>query len=79
MHGKKDGLKKIVNSFCEQHPTLVKVRVKETLLECAKRQKKDDGSGSERWIVSPEFVAASGVEGLSVPISLKILPVFSKI
>jgi hypothetical protein len=56
VHGKKDGLERLVHSFHERHPTLTKNGLKRKILEIAERKKPESGSGSVKWMVKDDFL-----------------------
>jgi hypothetical protein len=57
IHGKKDGIDKLIQSF--QHPNhlhISKVQIKKRMLEIAEKSKHVDGHGTARWVVKKEFL-----------------------
>ncbi len=57
IHGKKDGVDKLVESFHALNPTLVKAQLKKRILDIAERRQHSDGYGSKRWMVKEDILA----------------------
>jgi hypothetical protein len=59
LHGKKDGMDKLVVAFFTEHPvvanTISKNYLRNKISEIADKQKHTDGYGTLRWIVKPEY------------------------
>lgn len=66
VHGKKDGLEKLVVGFHELHPTVSKAGIKRKIQEAAQRQKREDGSCASKWIVNQEFLAKANLTNIEV-------------
>ena len=66
IHGKKDGVDKLVESFHALNPTLVKAQLKKRILDIAERRQHSDGYGSKRWMVKEEMLATQTVTAPSV-------------
>jgi len=64
IHGKKDGVDKLVNAFQAEHPKLAKTHVKKRIGEIAEKERHADGHGTQRWIVKKEFVAKAQMSDL---------------
>lgn len=62
IHGKKDGIDKLVNSFHETYSNIPKAQIAKRMKEISDKQKHKDGYGTARWIVKQEF--SEGVDGL---------------
>lgn len=55
IHGKKDGIDKLVDSWQQRHPTTSKRQIKTKILEIASKDKSVEGHGSARWVVKSHF------------------------
>lgn len=62
VHGQKQGIDKIVETFKASFPELSKNFIQKTLQMIAVKERAADGSGSLRWMVKPEVIAEAGVE-----------------
>lgn len=70
MHGKKDGVDKLVASFQAEYPAIAQVvsktQTRKRITEIADKEKHVDGHGTVRWVCKKEFLdaaqAATGVE-----------------
>ncbi len=56
LHGKKEGIDKLVNSFHEQFSYMSKVQIKKRMCEIADKSKHSDGYGTSRYLVKTEFL-----------------------
>lgn len=65
IHGKKDGVDKLVNSFHETHtniPKLSKTEIKKKILDISCKQKHVEGYGSYRLVVNGDVLSFYSVE-----------------
>lgn len=62
VHGQKQGIDKIVETFKASFPDLSKNFIQKTLQTIAVKERAADGSGSLRWMVRPEVMAEAAVE-----------------
>lgn len=66
LHGKKDGLEKLVTGFHELHPAVSKAAIKRKIQEAAHRQKREDGSCSSKWTVNQDFLVKASLTSVEV-------------
>jgi hypothetical protein len=60
IHGRKDGIDKIIRSYLDDHPhfklKLSKNRLRKTFNEYAMKSKSEHGHGSLRWLCKPDII-----------------------
>jgi hypothetical protein len=57
IHGKKEGVDKLVLSFHEQHGHISKAQIKKRILEISEKGKHSDGYGTSRFLVKAELLS----------------------
>lgn len=56
IHGKKEGVDKLVASFHELHPTISKLQIQKRIKDITEKTKHADGYGTMRFIVKPDVL-----------------------
>jgi len=61
VHGRREGIEKLVADFIADHPTEVKAKVERKLREIADKKKHDEGYGNARWVVKQSVIDSLGL------------------
>lgn len=61
VHGRRDGIEKLVADFIADHPTEIKAKVERKLREIANKTKSDEGHGNARWVVKQSVIESLGL------------------
>jgi len=61
VHGRREGIEKLVTDFIADHPTEIKAKVERKLREIADKTKSDEGHGNARWVVKQSVIESLGL------------------
>ena len=74
IHGKKEGVDKLINSFHESNPLIAKAQIKKRISEISEKTKHSDGYGSARFIVKMDLLAQQCPELAETPVVFTPVP-----
>ena len=61
VHGRREGIEKLVADFIADHPSESKGKVERKLREIADKKKSDEGFGNARWVVKQSVIDGLGL------------------
>lgn len=74
IHGKKEGVDKLINTFHESNPLVAKAQIKKRISEISEKTKHADGYGSLRFIVKHELLVQHCPELAETPVAYTPVP-----
>jgi hypothetical protein len=74
IHGKKEGVDKLINTFHESNPLVAKAQIKKRISEISEKTKHSDGYGSARFIVKQEMLVEHCPDLTETPVPFTPVP-----